>query len=95
METYLIDQNRAYQLLKHEAETHELPATKEAYQRAMRIISMMEIHHVVKDALMHTMTTEEKAEIRNMPIFNCKCGNCGAMCFDDDSYCSECGACFG
>jgi hypothetical protein len=27
-----IDQSRAYELLKHEADTHELPATKEAYE---------------------------------------------------------------
>lgn len=44
--------------------------------------------------LMHVMTAEEKAEISSMPIFNNKCGNCGAMCFDDDTYCSECGAYF-
>ena len=29
-----------------------------------------------------------------MPIFNRMCMNCGAMCFDDDSYCAECGSKF-
>lgn len=94
MDKYLIDQNDAYQRLKHEVETHELPASKEAYERAMHIISMMGVYHVVKEAMLHTMTQEEKADIKSMPIFNCKCGNCGAMCFCDDTYCSECGACF-
>ena len=29
-----------------------------------------------------------------MPIYNCICSECGALCFDDDSYCAECGNCF-
>ena len=29
---------------------------------------------------------------RGMPLFNGTCSDCGAMCFDDDTYCSECGA---
>ncbi|MBR1750905.1 MAG: hypothetical protein IJ740_08505 [Ruminococcus sp.] len=28
----------------------------------------------------------------SMPIFNCTCSECGAWCFDDDTYCAECGA---
>ena len=26
-----------------------------------------------------------------MPIYNCICSECGALCFDNDSYCAECG----
>lgn len=95
MDKEYIDKSEAYRLIKHEAETHELPASKEAYERAARIISMMEPCRVHIDALMHVMTAEEKAGIDSMPIFNSKCGSCGAMCFDDDTYCSECGAYFG
>lgn len=29
---------------------------------------------------------------KEMPVFNGTCSDCGAMCFDDDTYCSECGA---
>lgn len=36
-----IDQHEAYMLIKHEAETHELPATKEAYERAALIVDQM------------------------------------------------------
>lgn len=41
MDKEYIDKHEAYMLLKHEVETHELPASKEAYERAMRIIDMM------------------------------------------------------
>ncbi len=36
-----IDQYEAYMLIKHEAETHELPASKEAYERASRIVAQL------------------------------------------------------
>ncbi len=29
---------------------------------------------------------------KGMPLFNGTCSDCGAMCFDDDTYCSECGS---
>ena len=37
----LIDKTAAYNALKHEAETHDLSFTKEAYDRAARIIDQM------------------------------------------------------
>lgn len=37
----MIFKRAAYEALKHEAETHELPASKEAYERAARIIDQM------------------------------------------------------
>ena len=37
----LIDKHAAYEALKEEAETHELPASREAYERAARIIDQM------------------------------------------------------
>lgn len=36
-----INQYEAYMLIKHEAETHELPASKEAYEKAARIVAQM------------------------------------------------------
>lgn len=41
MDKEYIDKNEAYRLIKHEAETHELPASKEAYKRAARIVAQM------------------------------------------------------
>lgn len=29
-----------------------------------------------------------------MPIYNRACSECGALCFDDDSFCAECGVKF-
>lgn len=29
-----------------------------------------------------------------MPRFNRQCDVCGALCFDTDHYCAECGTCF-
>lgn len=94
MDKEYIDKHEAYMLLKHEVETHELPASKEAYERAMRIIDMMRPCGTHIDAFRLTMTADEITIVSTMPIFNSKCGNCGAMCFDDDIYCSECGAHF-
>ena len=39
--TKLIDKTAAYKALKHEAETHELSFSAEAYDRAARIIDQM------------------------------------------------------
>lgn len=39
--TKLIDKTAAYNALKHEAETHELSFSAEAYDRAARIIDQM------------------------------------------------------
>lgn len=41
MDKHYIDKHEAYMLIKHEAETHELPASKEAYKRAVRIVAQM------------------------------------------------------
>lgn len=41
MENDLISRHEAYMLIEHEAETHELPASKEAYERAARIVAQM------------------------------------------------------
>lgn len=29
-----------------------------------------------------------------MPVYNRICSECGALCFDDDSFCAECGVNF-
>lgn len=41
MDKQYIDKHEAYMLIKHEAETHELPASKEAYERAAQIVDQM------------------------------------------------------
>lgn len=41
MDKEYIDKHEAYRLIKNEADTHELPATKVAYERAANIISMI------------------------------------------------------
>lgn len=41
MMSQFIDKYAAYEALKHEAEMHELPASREAYERAARIIDQM------------------------------------------------------
>lgn len=41
MDKQYIDKHEAYMLIEHEAETHELPASKEAYERAARIVDQM------------------------------------------------------
>lgn len=41
MDKRYIDQHEAYLLIKHEAETHELPESKNAYERAARIVDQM------------------------------------------------------
>ena len=91
MDINLIDGSEAYKLLKHEEETHMLPASKEAYARAGHIVASMKTQHVVKEAPMLEMSTVEKVAITSMPIFSCKCGNCDAMIFEDDKFCSQCG----
>lgn len=35
-----------------------------------------------------------KAVDWRMPIYNRVCSECGALCFDDDSFCAECGVKF-
>lgn len=46
------------------------------------------------ETTMCEMTAQEIAGLTHMPIFSMKCSNCGSMCFDDDAYCSNCGARF-
>ena len=46
MKDRYINQSKAYKMLKHEADVHELPATKEAYERAARIIDSMDSEDV-------------------------------------------------
>ena len=46
------------------------------------------------ETTMCEMTVQEISGLTHMPIFSMKCFNCGAMCFDDDTYCSNCGARF-
>ena len=53
MDKHYIDKHEAYRLIKHEAETHELPASKEAYERAARIVAQM---HPVNIAIMEQKT---------------------------------------
>lgn len=42
------------------------------------------------------LSAEETMQAVNwkMPIYNRVCSECGALCFDDDSFCAECGVHF-
>ena len=42
------------------------------------------------------LSAEEAMQAVNwrMPIYNRVCSECGALCFDDDSFCAECGVKF-
>lgn len=72
----LIDKHAAYEAIKHEAETHEFPASREAYERAARIIDQMKP--------VEEKSVEEKTmrwvygycDIQRMQCWYCeKCGN--------------------
>lgn len=42
------------------------------------------------------ISAEEAMQTANwrMPIYNRACSECGALCFDDDSFCAACGVKF-
>lgn len=76
MDKQYIDRHKAYMLIKHEAETHELPASKEAYERAARIMAQM---HPVNIAIMEQKTGRwipHKAPFPIQSVYSCsKCNS--------------------
>jgi hypothetical protein len=49
---------------------------------------------LVRHGRIEPMTDEEVRSFvvdKGMPVFNSLCCSCGAMCFNDDTYCAECG----
>ena len=81
----LIDKTAAYNALKHEAETHELSFTVEAYDRAARIIDQMP-----------TIEAEPVRHGRWLPCMMLKykyeCGCCEEPSNYPPPYCPNCGA---
>lgn len=84
-----INQSKAYEMLKHEADTFIQPAVKEAYERAARLIDMLDSEDV-------TLARHGKCD-------NTLCTNCGTYVDyfisgedyyldDDPEYCPYCGA---
>jgi len=82
-----INQYETYMLIKHEAETHELPASKEAYERATQIVAQM---RPVNIAIMEQKTG------RWMPIkplvTAARCSECKRAFTDTTNFCPHCGA---
>lgn len=100
MDKQYIDRHEAYMLIKHEAETHELPASKEAYERAARIVAQM---HPVNIAIMEQKTGRWIMDTTQfLPEYvctNCKSrfplvaseGNYSTLCCKNMNYCPYCG----
>lgn len=88
----LIDKSVAYAVLKHEAEMHELPASREAYEHAARIIDQMK---PVEEKPMRWIYGY--CDIQRMRCWYCeKCGNAaywdtdyGQQLFDFCPYCGQ------
>lgn len=82
-----INKNEIYRLIKHEAETHELPESKNAYERAARIVDQM---HPVNIAIME-QKTGRWIPIRQL-LTAVKCSECKRACADRTNYCPCYGA---
>lgn len=81
----LIDKEAAYNALKHEAETHGLSFSAEAYDRAARIIDQMS-----------TIEADPVRHGRWLPClvlkFRYECSNCGDPSNYPSPYCPHCGS---
>lgn len=87
MDNQYIDRYEAYMLIKHEAETHDLPASKEAYERAARIVAQM---HPVNRAIMEQKTGRW---INIRPLLTAaRCSECKSAFAERTNYCPRCGA---
>lgn len=84
--TKLIDKTAAYKALKHEAETHELSFSAEAYDRAARIIDQMPAIEAEPVRHGRWMFIEQKSG------YLWKCSNCKGNFDQRFSYCPHCGA---
>lgn len=84
--TKLIDKTAAYKALKHEAETHGLSFSAEAYDRAARIIDQMPAIEAEPVRHGHWMFLEQKSD------YLWKCSNCKGNFDQRFSYCPNCGA---
>ena len=72
MDKRYIDQHEAYMLIKHEAETHELPASKEAYERAARIVDQMRPENIaIMEWIPFTKRPLTEEEEKMYPEFCC------------------------
>ena len=82
-----IDKNKTYQLIMHEAEVHELFASKEAYERAARVVAQM---HPVNIAIMEQKTGQW---INISPLLTAaRCSECKSAFAEKTNYCPYCGA---
>ena len=87
MDKQYIDRHEAYMFIKHEAETHELPASKEAYERAARIVAQM---HPVNIAIMEQKTGRW---INIRPLLTAaRCSECKSAFAEKTNFCPNCGA---
>jgi hypothetical protein len=97
----LIDKRAAYEALKKEAEMHEMPFTREAYERAARIIDKMYAFTIEVNARHgHWHEFHARRDDNGYIICDYECTVCGGilrglsgcdelnMC----NYCPHCGA---
>lgn len=102
MDKQYIDRHEAYMLIKNEARTHELPASKEAYERAARIVAQMRSENI---AIMEQKTGRWILDTTQfLPEYVCT--NCksrfplvasegefySTLCCENMNYCPNCGA---
>lgn len=88
MDKQYIDKHEAYMLIKHEVETHELPESKNAYERAARIVDQM---RPVNIAIMEQKAGRWRDTI-TAGLKETVCSECLSSGFHHFNYCPKCGA---
>lgn len=83
----LIDKSAAYKALKHEAETHMLPASREAYERSARIIDQLPTIEPELQKEIEQLKCDLKAYRSFYPMKNEVCEKCvfAEDCIDANS----------
>lgn len=95
MSDYIL-RNAAYYALKNEADIHKLPASKEAYERAARIVDQMQpedvqpMKHGEWYPYYRPITDFDGISRRCEKVFICSC--CGGSSDKATRYCGNCGA---
>lgn len=102
----LIEKSEAYSAIKHEADTHELPASREAYERSARIIDQMHpVKATPKKKGVWTEFTVEHAVIKGETIgeyevilSHARCSECKSITYNVTTFnaiaypfCPKCG----
>lgn len=87
MDKQYIDRHEAYMLIRNEAGTHELPASKEAYERAARIVAQMRPENIA------IMEQKIGRWINIRPLLTAaRCSECKSAFAEKTNFCPYCGA---